>query len=100
DRKVNEDDAALEHLHAQRHVRRRDEQAGDECRPKDLPFGRAHAHRATLSSRSIVSSNRPNRSLALSLPPTVKGRGTTAMPARRSVSTAPTFVILRGSRWT
>ena len=44
DREVDEDDAAVEHLHAERHVRREHQQAGDERRAEDAPVERAPVH--------------------------------------------------------
>src|SRR5581483_2460078 len=73
DGKVDEDDAPLEHLHAERDVRRGDEQARDERGPQDAELGGTDAHFTVFSKRSIVSSNSPKRSFARSVPPTVKG---------------------------
>jgi hypothetical protein len=84
DREIDEDDAAVEHLLAERHVRRQHQQAGDQGRAEDAPVERAPVHvfgAAPASSRATVSSKRPNRSLAPSVPPTVNGTLTTAMPA-------------------
>src|SRR5262249_12449131 len=85
---IDEDDAALEHLHAERHVRRRDQQPGDERRPEDSEARRVQIHLITASRRAIVSSNRPNRSFALSVPPTVNGIIVVAMPVRSDRNSA------------
>src|SRR5262249_23782213 len=81
-RKVDEDDAARKHLHAQWNVGRRHEQAGDERRPQDAEARRVERHFNAPSKRWIVSSNNPKRSLALSVPPTVKGTITVGILAR------------------
>jgi hypothetical protein len=53
-REIDEDDAAREHLDAERRVRRDDQQPGDERRPENAEVERAHF--AAASSRSSVSS--------------------------------------------
>ena len=71
----------LQHLRAERHVGRQHQQAGEERRQQD----RRDRSRDQLISRAVqqqrrrVLSNRPNRSLALSLPPTVNGSTTAGM---------------------
>src|SRR5262249_38838841 len=70
---VNEHDAAREHLHAEGHVSRGDEQAGDKRRPQNPEACRIRGHFSAPSRGPIMSSEKPNRSLALSVPPTVKG---------------------------
>ena len=84
DREVDEDDAAIEHLHAERDVGREDEQPSDQGRAEDAPVEHAPVHGlvpAAATRRPTVSSKRPNRSFAASLPPTVNGTLTIAMPA-------------------
>ena len=85
DREVDEHDAAREHLHAERHVRRGDEQPGDERRQQDRKLERPRVHCAPFSSRAIVSSKRPNRSFAASSPPTVNGSTTALIFARSAI---------------
>jgi len=83
DGQVDEDDAAVQHLHAQGDVGGEHQQPGDERRPQDAPVERAPVHRVppAATSRATVSSKRPKRSFAASLPPTVNGIFTAAMPA-------------------
>ena len=87
DGEVDEHDAAVEHLRAQRHVRGQHQQAGDQRQSEQAPVERvpvdsAHlAAPAAASSRSTVSSNKPNKSFAPWLPPTVNGNRTAGMPA-------------------
>ena len=82
DREIDEHDAAIQHLDAERHMRRGHEQAGDERRPKDAEIDRRRVHLGTASKRARVSSNRPKRSFARPVPPTVKGRVTAGILAR------------------
>src|SRR5919202_3982730 len=79
---IDEDDPTLEHLYAERHVRGRDEESRSERGPKNAEVDRRGSHFATASRRARVSSYRPKRSLARSVPPTVYGRTTTGMRAR------------------
>ena len=75
-RQIDEHDAAREHLHAERHVRQRDEESRDERRQQDGEIDRAGAHCEPFRSRAIVSSKSPYRSVARSSPPTVNGSTT------------------------
>ena len=59
DREIDEHDPAREHLHAERHVGRRDQDARHERRQQDRKLDRAKAHCAPFKSRAIVSSKRP-----------------------------------------
>lgn len=81
DRKVNEDDAAPQHLTAQRHMARQHQQTGCERRQQNAGIDRSEAHGAATSRRVRVTSNRPNRSSVPGVPPTVNGSSTAAMPA-------------------
>src|SRR5258705_466749 len=80
-REVDENDAPLEHLHAERDVGGSDQQARDERGPQDAEARSVERHLTMASSRPMVSSNNPNRSFALSVPPTVKGIITAGMLA-------------------
>ena len=80
-REIDENDAPFEHLHAERDVSRGDQQARDERGPQDAEARRVERHFAVASKRPMVSSNKPNRSFALSVPPTVKGIITVGMLA-------------------
>ncbi len=81
DRQIDEHDAAVEHLPAQRHVRGQHQQPGEERQTEDREVERGGVHWVAASSRSSVSSNSENRSFARSLPPTVNGSLTTGTPA-------------------
>ena len=87
DRQVDKDDAALEHLRTERHVGGQHQQPGEQRRPEDADIERVPVQDhglapapAAASRRATVSSNRPNRSFAASLPPTVNGSFTTGIP--------------------
>ena len=80
DREIDEHDAAPQHLLAERHVRQRDEDAGDERRPQDAEGAGEVVHLPAASSRLMVSSKSPNRSLASGVPPTENGSTTTGTP--------------------
>ena len=73
DREVDEDDAAIENLYAERHVRRGDEEPRHARRPENRPVERREAHLRPALSRARVSSKSPKRSLAPAVPPTVNG---------------------------
>ena len=74
-----------EHLHAERHVRGRHQQARDERGPEDRPVERGPAHAVALRSRAMVSSKSPKRSFAPSVPPTVNGNATALIFARSAI---------------
>src|SRR5207245_11493565 len=82
---ANEDDARLEHLDAERDVRGRDEPPRQKRGPYDAEIER---HLAIVSNRVIVSSYTPNKSFALSEPPTVKGTITEGIFARSASHSA------------
>ena len=88
DREVDEHDAALQHLLPERHVREHYQQAGEQRRPQDAQVDCEVAHFSTASSRSMVSSNSPNRSLAPGVPPTENGRVTTGACTRSESQSA------------
>src|SRR3977135_13559 len=71
----------LEPRHAERDGGRGDQQTRDERGPQDAEARRVERHFTVASSRPMVSSNTPNRSFALSVPPTVKGIITAGMLA-------------------
>ena len=73
-REVDEHDAALEHLHAERHVRRGHEQAGDERRPQDAEARRRRAsfQPPRAAARSCRRTSRTDPS-PCRVPPTVNG---------------------------
>src|SRR6476469_2632860 len=73
DGEIDEYDATAQHLNAKRHVSCGNENTSEERRPEDVNINRAGIHLATATKRSIVSSNKPKRSFALSVPPTVNG---------------------------
>jgi len=56
DREIDEHDAAPEHLLPERHVRDRDEDAGDQRRPQDVEIRERVVHLVAASSRFNVSS--------------------------------------------
>jgi hypothetical protein len=70
-REIDEDDAAIQHLNAQWNMRCGHENPGRERGPQDAPVEHGRTHGAAASSRAIVSSNKPKRSRAFSVPPTV-----------------------------
>ena len=82
DREIDEHDAPLEHLDAERDVRQCNDNTGCQCGLEDAPPGGPLAHRKTASSRFSVPSERPKRFFAGSLRPTVKGTTTAGIMAR------------------
>ena len=88
DREIDEHDATPQHLLAERHVRQRDEDAGDERRPQDAEGAGEVVHLPAASSRLMVSSKSPNRSLASGVPPTENGSTTTGTPIFRDSESA------------
>jgi len=82
DGEVDEDDAAREHLHAERNVRRGDEKARGERGDEDRQVERGEAHDAPFKRRWMVSSKSPKRSFASGVPPTVNASVTTLIFAR------------------
>ena len=83
DGQVDEDDAAIQHLHAQGHVAGEHQQAREQRGPEDRNVDGAPVHLAfaAASRRATVSSNSPKRSFAASSPPTVNGSFTAGTPA-------------------
>src|SRR6185295_8139639 len=87
-REIDEDNSAPEHLDAERRVSQRDQQPCSERRPHDAPLCGPGAHRAASRSRASVSSYRPNKSFARSVPPTVYGSSSTRIFARSAIHSA------------
>src|SRR3954464_4177618 len=67
-REVNEHDAAIQYLHAERRMRRGHEKSRDQRRPENVGIER---HFTMVRRRASVSSYSLNRSFASSVPPTV-----------------------------
>ena len=81
--KIGEDHAALQHLHAERDVRCKNQQTRDERGQQNIQFDIAHFSPA--NKRWIVSSNIVNKSLACGVPPTVNGNITAGICARSAI---------------
>ena len=83
---VDEDNAARQHLLAERNMRREHDQTGqtgwtEDTDVQSVPV-QLHIHFAAPSSLSMVESNMLNRSLDAASPPTVYGRLTIGTPVR------------------
>src|SRR6185369_1797719 len=84
-REIDEHDATIEHLDAERRVGRRDEEPRDQRCPENSGID---GHLAIARRRASVSSYRPKRSFACSVPPTVYGRTTAGILARSASHSA------------
>src|SRR5205807_119074 len=85
---IDEDNATIEHLNAERHMSGGDEEPSNQRRPYDAQVRSRGAHFVTASSRAKVSSYNPNRSFARSVPPTVYGNITDGILARSAINSA------------
>ena len=98
DRQVDEHDAALQYLRAQRHMRGQHQQAGQQRRQQDVPIEGFGRHGSALSRRCTVSSKSENRSLACSSPPTVNGSTTIGSLVRSASQSAAAAVVVGGAQ--